>query len=292
MEDLEKVDITEEKPIEEPTQEVVDPVETKKPKKSKIKKILTWVFGGLFAAIIALSATIVIGTRTGDGYVFGKYQFPIVLTDSMCPDYPVNSGLVIKKVHPSNIKVGDDVMFKWVITVGGQDMETNMTHRIFEVTKNPEGAQYAYTYKAHGINTHSEFCKVPGETGMEYGDCTDITDSNNVQIFHETSVVGKVVAKSVVMGGFMTFVQSPFGLIVLILVPAFYVMITSVIDIFKKLPDDDDEEPATAGATNTGTKVPETKPGEDPLAGLSEEEIEKLKKQLYKELLGKGGKKK
>lgn len=293
MEDLEKVDITEEKPIEEPAQEVVDPVENKKPKKPLYRKILDIVILVFSVFFIGVAAVFVISTKVNDGYVFG-YQFPLVLTDSMCPDYPVNIGLVIKKVDPREIQIGDDVMFKWTISTGGVQYRTNMTHRIFDIEYRPDLPDgVKYTFYAHGINTESEFCKVLDENGnYVYGDCTDTSNPNNVQRFNEASVVGKVVAKSHFIGGVFTFIQKPIGLITLILIPAAYVMITSIIDVFKKLPDDDDEELATAGVTNTGTKVPETKPGEDPLAGLSEEEIEKLKKQLYKELLGKGGKKK
>lgn len=294
MEELETVENIAENPTEEPAQEVVEEEKSKKPKKSKLRKILDAIVTTVSVIFIGLALVFVVGGKIGNGYVFG-YQFPLVLTDSMVPDYPVNIGLIVKKVQPKEIKVGDDVMFKWTISTGGVQMRTNMTHRIYKIEYNPEmkvGIQY--TFYAHGINTHSEFCKVIGENGeYVYGDCTDTNNPNNVQKFNETSVVGKVVAKSYFIGGLFSFVQHPAGLITLILVPAGYIMITSVIDVFKKLPDEDEETAnAGSGSSTTNNKLPEPKPGEDPLAGLSEEEIERLKKQLYKELLGKGGKKK
>lgn len=292
MEELETVENIAENPTEEPAQEVVEEEKSKKPKKSKLRKILDAIVTTVSIVFIGLAAVFVLGGQIGNGYIF-DYQFPVVLTDSMVPAYPVNTGLIVKKVKPNEIKVGDDVMFKWTISTGGVRMKTNMTHRIFKIEYHPEFPETVqYVFYAHGINTQSEFCKVIGENGeYVYGDCTDTNNPNNVQAFNERDVVGKVVAKSAFLGGLFNFVKSPAGLITLILVPAGYIMITSVIDVFKKLPDDD-EETATAGGGSSTTKVPEPKPGDDPLAGLSEEEIERLKKQLYKELLGKGGKKK
>ena len=63
-----------------------------------------------------------------------------------------------------------------------------------------------------------------------------------------------------------------------------YLIISSVLDIFRAVKDDDEVAGEVVGeATETGAE-PKKK---DPLAGLTEEEKEKLKKQMLDEMLGK-----
>ena len=281
--------------FDEPNQEVVEaPKKKKKEKKdkkekSKFRKILDWVITGVFGTLIAISAGFLIYSKVGgDGFI-GNYMFPQVLTDSMGDVYPVGSVLVVEKVDPADIKPGDNVTFKYDITPSnGKDDKVNMTHQIFSVEEDPDwaiGSGSHYKFVAHGTNKKSEFCKI----GEEYGDCT-----NQYQHFRERDLVGRVVRVSPVLTGLNSFVKQPIGLIVLVLVPCMYLMVTSVLDIFKKLPDDD-EVPKVATSSGDGTVEYKPKtyaPGEDPLAGMSEEDKERLKKELLDELLGKGGKKK
>ena len=255
----------------------------KKPKKpkSKVRKIVDWVITGIFAALLVGMGVIQIINKTNKNqFLFGP-QYQRVLTDSMSPVYKVNDIIVIEKVsadslyqrveekHEENV----DISFKW--KVNGQTV--SMTHRIFEVTKldtahiDPEtGDTVRYIFKAHGINKRSEFCKI----GDQYGDCTTQT-----QEFYENSIIGRVTRKSPVM----SFVTSIWGLFILLLIPCMYLIVASVIDIVKAL-DDKDEGPAGAGGEVVGEASDKPK---DPLAGLSEKEKEKLKKQMLDEMLGK-----
>lgn len=246
----------------------------KKPK-SKVRKIIDWVVTGVFATLIVGLAVIqIINKTTNNQNIFGS-QYQRVLTDSMSPVYKVNDIISVRKANPENIceRVNNgenvDVSFYW--EVNGQTV--SMTHRLVKVTDYGSvitdpitGEEYRYTFKAHGINTQSEFCKIGGE----YGDCT-----NQYQEFHEDSLIGRVTGKSY----FMTFATSIWGLLILLLVPCMYLIVASVFDIFKAL-DDKDEE---ASEPQIGTK-------DDPLSGLSEKEKEKLKKQMLDEMLGKSKK--
>ena len=114
-----------------PEQAVVEePKEVKK--KSKIRKIIDWVITGLFGVILLCSIGFTVYSKATEGtnknaYIF-DYLFPVVLTDSMAPDYPVDSVLIIKKVNPANIKVGDDVMF--YDDFGDGNGQIKVTHRI------------------------------------------------------------------------------------------------------------------------------------------------------------------
>ena len=250
----------------------------KKPK-SKARKIIDWVITGVFATlIVGLAVVQIINKTTKNQNIFGA-QYQKVLTDSMAPTYKVNDIIFITEADPQNlvdrVEKGEnvDVSFKW--TVNGS--EVSMTHRLQEAIKlaSPQvdpitGETYQYKFVAHGINKTSEFCKV----GDQYGDCTTQT-----QEFNENALIGRVVRKSHIM----TFATSIWGLLVLLLVPCMYLIIASVIDICKALDDKEEEVPAEGEPPKIGTK-------EDPLAGLSEKEKEKLKKQMLDEMLGKSKK--
>lgn len=248
----------------------------KKPK-SKARKIIDWVITGVFATLIVGLAVVQIINRTSKSQNVLGPQYQKVLTDSMSPVYKVNDIIAINtKATPASIykdwQDGKDVdvSFKWVVS--GETV--SMTHRIMDVTyiDTPQvdsitGEEYQYTFTAHGINKESEWCKGTGG----YMDCTGQT-----QTFHEGSIIGRVQRKSY----FMTFATSIWGLLVLLLVPCMYLIIASVFDICKALDDKDEPETAEGPKKQIGTK-------DDPLAGLSEQEKEKLKKQMLDEMLGK-----
>ena len=252
----------------------------KKPKKpkSKARKIIDWVVTGVFAALIVGVGVIQIINKTSKNqFVLGP-QYQKVLTDSMAPVYKVNDIIVIEKTSAEDLykRVNEkhqdvDISFYWM--VNGQ--KASMTHRLMTVTYSetpivdPDtGDNVHYTFVAHGINKTSEWCKGTGG----YYDCTSQT-----QEFHETALIGRVVRKSPIM----TFATSIWGLLVLLLVPCMYLIIASVFDIVKAL-DDKEEVPAEGEVVGEASDKPK-----DPLAGLSEKEKEKLKKQMLDEMLGK-----
>ena len=260
----------------------------KKPKKpkSKARKIIDWVVTGIFAALLVGVGVLQIVNKTSKNQnVFGP-QYQKVLTDSMSPVYKVNDIIVVEKTNAESLyarvnekELDTDVSFYWMV----DGNKVSMTHRLISVTYCEEPfidsatqKECHYKFVAHGINTQSEWCKGSGG----YYDCT-----NQTQTFGETALIGRVTRKS----GFMTFATSIWGLLVLLLLPCSYLIVASGIDIYKVLKEADEKEEAAAEgqvvgeATETGS---EPKKG-DPLAGLSKEEIEKLKKQMLDEMLGK-----
>jgi len=258
----------------------------KKPK-SKVRKIIDWVVTGVFATVlVGLGTLLIISNTSKSQNVFGpKYQK--VLTDSMSPTYKVKDIIVLAKADPADIKRRIDngqyvdVSFYWMVNGN----KISMTHRleanlvigeqtIETAVYSPEtkidpktGKEYHYTFTAHGINKHSEFCKI----GDEYGDCT-----NQTQVFHEFDLIGRVTRKS----WFMGFLTSVWGLLICLLIPCSYLIVASVLDICKAL---DEKEESQGEAPNGEVKSS----NDDPLAGLSEKEKEKLKKQMLDEMLGK-----
>lgn len=239
-----------------------------KNKSKKIKSVIEWVVSGVLIGTAIVFAGFRIYQNKKNVTVFGV-QYPVVLTDSMEPDYKVKDVLVVKKVDVSTIQVGDDITFYWDLT-GRGDMYP-MTHRVVEIDyyeNASENGGYHYNIATHGINTKSNQCGDPNGC--------DITWQK--QHFHEDVIIGKVVRKSFLL----KIITSVWGLIILILAPCLYIMITTVIDMFKKLEEEEKivvEDNSTLNST-----------GINPLAGLTKGEIEELKKEMLDEMLNKGKK--
>ena len=262
--------------------------------KSKARKIIEWVLTGIFLAFFAV---LMIGQV--DGFVhkndhYGQqirlgYATFVVQTDSMEPEIKKDSAIVTYLESPEKIverfKKGEkvDVTFIDGYNVDNEntkpwdnleltirtsvDTRVPITHRLREVHELGDGH---YVFIASGINTNSS-----NKTG---------TDSegriNQYQAFSEKELLGVVVAKSAFLGGVFNFIGSPFGLLALLLIPAFYLVITSVLDIFKAYKDP--EEEAAAVGPN-GEQISGASQGKE----LSEEDKKRLKEELLKEMMNK-----
>ena len=272
------------------SEEVKKEKRVKKPK-SKVRKIIEWVLTGLFLAFFGL---IMVGQI--DGMVhkndhYGQqirlgYATFVVQTDSMEPEIKQDSAIVTYLDTPEQIverfKKGETVDVTFIDGYNVDDENTKpwynpeltirtsvdtrvpITHRLREVHELGDGH---YVFIAAGINTNSK-----NKTG---------TDSegriNQYQAFSEKELLGRVVANSAFLGGVFNFIGSPFGLLALLLIPAFYLVITSVLDIFKAYKDPE-EEAVSSGASEgnpNGTKE------------LSEEDKKRLKEELLKEMMNK-----
>ena len=266
----------------------------KKPK-SKARKIIEWVLTGLFLLIFGF---ILVGTV--DGMIHKKDHYEqsirlgfatfVVETESMEPKYNKKSAIITYLDSPE--KLYQKYLNKEVIDVTFFDAYTSeneyttpspdkhpeliertsamgvpMTHRIQEIKKGNDGHYYFITA---GINNS----------------VAAATDSQGrikqYQVFTEKELLGRVVIGSAFLGGFFSFVGSPLGLLVLLLIPAFYLVITSVIDIFRAY-----KEPEEANAAAEGEIA---KADNDKKTGeieLSAEDKERLKNELLEEMLNK-----
>ena len=233
----------------------------KKPK-SKARKIIEWVLTGVFLAIFGFFAVMQIVAQTSKSKNhgvpnYGGMQVLEVLTDSMEPEYKVKSVVFVQKVEMSSFKVDDDITFMWDI---GQGTLMPMTHRLSDIKTPEETGTGHYQFTAHGINSNSSQCN---------GDCTYQT-----QVFNETVVLGKVVGHSVVVGAVFNFMTTPWGLLILLLIPALYLITTSVIDIVKAAKDPEEKAIPEGGPSAEGA-----------LSGLSKEDIERLKQDMLNEMM-------
>jgi len=290
--------------------------------KSKARIIIEWVltivFAGLFifAGIGQINAMINKKQNFNQNLPYGYGSF-VVQTDSMEPTYKVKTAIITHKVSGSKVlemfnkpnvshvvaQEGNIIVYESLWTNDDlttkehgyvdltfmdvshdrfaphnakyydQTVPTNrvMTHRLREIhvdlTKEEGRGRYAFIVA--GINTES----------------VHQAQSGQYQAFNENYILGTVVLNSAFLGGFFGFLSSPWGLLVFLLVPAGYLVVTSVLDIFKTMKDD--EEPETAGA---GDGKPSEKKGVDSLDSLSKEDKERLKREMLDEIMNKKGK--
>lgn len=132
-----------------------------------------------------------------------------------------------------------------------------LTHRIREIhlREEVEKGKGKYTFITCGINIG------------EY-----LSQQNQYQAFQEQHILGTVILNSPSIGKFFRFVASPWGLLILLLIPALYLVISSVLDIFRAFREPK-EEVAKQGSETKGS-----------LSSLSEKDQERLKQEMLEEM--------
>jgi hypothetical protein len=222
---------------------------------------------------------------------FGYGTF-VVKTDSMEPKYMIGTALITYNEDADKIyerfQKGEEVDITFVDVYNTNNEYTSplnnpeltkrtdptgvpMTHRVKEVhvNNNQEKGKGKYTFITAGINTRST------NLGWKEGE-PDIV-INQYQAFTEKEILGRVTVNSAFLGGVFSFVGSPLGLLVLLLIPAFYLVVSSVIDIFKAYKE---PEPATEGAGGPSNN-------NNGHVTLSEADKKRLKEQLLEEMISK-----
>ncbi len=245
-----------------------------KKKKSKARVIFEWVFTGVFACLFLVAAAAQIDgmVHAKDNYGqtirfgYGSFQ---VKTGSMEPVYKVNTAIITKKISGAELyakwQAGETVDVTFQHCYKNNDLGSGipelyyqipltnmpMTHRLRNVLVQEDGS---YVFVAAGINPNVE-------TSLK----------GQYQLFVEQNLFGIVVVNSPVLGGFYSFVASPWGLLVLLLIPAGYLVVTSIIDIFKALK----ESEASDGQPREGNE----------LSSLSNKDIARLKQEMMEKML-------
>ena len=279
-------------------------MESKKVKrpKSKVRKIIEWIGTGILAVVFLFATSCNIAKFVtskenpyGEGNSFGFSSY-LVLTGSMEPLYPEKSVIIAYKEDPQKIvddfnKIKDlnlDKLDERNINLTFVDAYSTsvsssftkktkqtanvkkdngdpaiMTHQLFEVRVNEdvEEGKGKYLFFVNGINTN-------GISSRE----------EEYQVFTEKELLGVVKTGSTFLGGVSGFLSSIWGLFICLLIPCLYIVVTSVLDIFKAYHSDDEEELAAEGAngaTPNGNKV----------ENMSQEDYEKLKQEMINEML-------
>jgi len=281
-----------------------------KKEKSKLRKTLEGIFTGIFVVLIAFSCFLLISNtvakkKSSNPYAptrIGSIYMPLlVLTDSMEPEIKTKSAIFIKDIEPEEVEekfnkgetcdltfddtymAGYSINYSYTTatvdflasytpegsTMHKTDRTTQhdpasvrtLTHRLFYIQKNEdvELGNGRYLFFVEGINIQS----------------TNFAGAAQYQVFSEKELYGIVTGTSVFIGMAFNLIQSPIGLIILLLIPSLYMIISSVLDLFKD--DEDEEKKVTEGAT-TGSA--------DALSKLSEKDIKRLKEEMLQELMG------
>ena len=276
-----------------------------KKQKSKARKIIEWVLTGLFLALFAFVAIAQIDGMAHSKDHFGQtlkfgYGTFVVKTESMEKDYMKGDALVTQLQSADTIykdfKAGKtvDVTFYYnsdayqevVSSSYASPTESEylseliappeypiITHRVMEihVNESKKTGEGRYYFITAGINESVASATKEGTDGKRH--------VYQYQAFTEKYLLGRVVIGSAFLGGVFSFVSSVWGLLILLLIPAFYLIITSVIDIFKAYKEPVEE---TAGENNG-----ENTPNENKNVDLSEEDKKRLKEELLQEMLSK-----
>lgn len=167
------------------------------------KKVFLQIINILSVVIIALALFVLLSvvlTRRGDTpNVLGFSAFRVV-SGSMRPELQEDDLIVIKRVAPDKIEVGD------IISFYSPDPELRgavNTHRVTAVAE--EGGQYVFTTK---------------------GDANMIEDKYGVR---GDEVLGKVVLVSALLGKLSRLAANPLVFIPLILVPLLAILLTNLV---------------------------------------------------------------
>lgn len=107
-----------------------------------MKTIFKIIKGIITIFLLVVLSLVVFQKVTKNKLVLGNIYVFQVVSESMIPDYKIGDIVVVKKVDPSLLKIGDDVTY-----VGKESNLTGLTitHRI--ISTREEGGQYYYVTK-------------------------------------------------------------------------------------------------------------------------------------------------
>jgi signal peptidase len=176
---------------------------------SRGKKILTRSGTALLCLAVALAAALlVLQAFANNGKALpGGYRPLVVLSGSMEPAMPVGSVVLTKSVVSGGVDAGDIITFALTSDMTGR---TNpfATHRVVRV--------------------------VEGETGRGFVTKGDANNAQDPSPVPAERLIGKVVLVVPYVGHLTHFVQSPFGLILMILLPGAILVIWEGIDLVRR----------------------------------------------------------
>ena len=171
-----------------------------------IKNVVGWIITGLMVVCIILLGVLGVSAKIHGGTpsVLGN-QLMVVLSGSMAPTFNTGSMIAVKPIPFEEIQVEDIITFK---DIDGR----TVTHRVVEI--------------------------VEGNL-ITKGDANDGIDSTPVT---SDRVIGKVQTWIPYIGYFVNFVRSKTGLLIFLVVPGIYLVLTQLWKLFKLLTDSDSEE--------------------------------------------------
>lgn len=169
---------------------------------------LFWtVFAGLMFYFVSVTF---FPTQAMDLYGFSTY---LVTTDSMVPVIPVNSYIVVKEVDPNELEVGDIITFysHKDVNLDGKDNDV-LTHYVADIQP--------YEGDDHSIKTHA----IGKDEVSEWDHWT----------LHDEDIIGKYAYTIPILGFLVAFLQSWYGIAVVVINIVVIVAIVMLFDKEKK----------------------------------------------------------
>lgn len=170
--------------------------------KQVLKKIVDILGYAVMLLLVAMTAFVLISNARGDVPFLGKYSVLFVLTESMEPEIPARSNILVEKVDPATLEVGDVIVF---VSEDPSIKGQRNTHRIIEI-----------------VGDHEEF--------VTKGDHNVIKDEYTVPA---ANVVGKYSRTLHVMTRFSRLLATPTGFVMLIAIILVILMIMYLPDLKK-----------------------------------------------------------
>ena len=149
-----------------------------------MKNVAEYLMTGLVILLLLTAALTFLAPRFG-------WQVDTVLSGSMEPAIPTGSILVSRPVTPDSINVGD------IVTFSGSGRDRFITHRVTAIGQ-PNGI--VFTTKGDANNAEDPYT-VPAE-----------------------NVVGKVLVHIPFLGFILSFVKTPFGMILTLVIPGLLII--------------------------------------------------------------------
>lgn len=164
----------------------------------------------------------------------------VVTSESMEPVYygsnrPGHGGLndirkdmlVVKGVEPSEIKVGDTIVFYRVNVSDSSQLDYErepIVHRVNTIYYNSTSDVYWFTTKGDNPASNDNYITSP--------DIEELT-------IHENRVIGKIVARIPYLGGLVSYFRTPVGRTILIVGVGLIIILTFIFGSFDKDKDED-----------------------------------------------------
>lgn len=167
-------------------------------------KILLMLVKAIISFFIVLVVSIIFVQRISNNKVsFCGYSMYTIITESMVPKYNVYDMVIVKDVEPSELVVGDDVVYMGAVS---DFKDKIVTHQIISITKK-DGR---FHFRTKGINN-------------------DIEDPS----IDESQVMGKVIFKSSLLSLISKIVNNPYGFYFVIFVPFAILLVMEFIDFIE-----------------------------------------------------------
>lgn len=184
--------------------------------KEIIKMISTIVSWTLFVLLLMSAIflfyyflTTTIYSLKGEKYE-PRFSLYTIISPSMTPNINVYDVILDLRVDdPEDIEIGDVITF---ISSSPETSGMTITHRVISIIKDNEGN---YSFKTKG-------------------DYSPIEDTSAVDF---NSIIGRVAFKIPQLGRIQLFVASKFGWLFVVLIPALYIVVKSLMNSLKKIKD-------------------------------------------------------